>query len=118
VIVVADARIDSRPSHELHCSAMTKTEVYSWRVDTDLKAELQRAAKRSNQSLGGLLDRIVREWLKAHPNSTDAAEQKRLHEAAAKYIGVLRGGTRYSAEETRRIIRERLARKYGRSRPD
>jgi len=97
---------------------VAKTEVYSWRVDADTKAELQRAARRSNQSLGGLLAQIVREWLDAHPNSIDAAEQKRLHEAVSKYLGVLRGGTPYSAENTRRVIRERLARKYGRSRPD
>ena len=97
---------------------MAKTDVYSWRVDAATKAELQRAAKRHSQSLSGLLSRIVREWLDAHPNSVDAAEQKRLHDAAAKYIGVLHGGTPYSAENTRRVIRERLARKYGRSRPD
>jgi len=97
---------------------MAKTEVYSWRVDADTKAKLQIAAKCSNQSLGGLLDLIVREWLDAHPNGTDAAEQKRLHDAASKYIGVLRGGTPYSAEAARRVIRARLACKYGRSRPD
>lgn len=97
---------------------MAKTEVYSWRIDAGTKAELQRAAKRSNQSMGGLLDRIVREWLEAHPIEVDAAEQKRLHEAASKYIGALHGGTPYSAEATRRVIRERLAQKYGRSRPD
>jgi hypothetical protein len=97
---------------------MTKTEVYSWRVDAGTKAELQRAAKHANQSLGRLLDRIVREWLDAHPNGTDAAEQKRLHEAVSKCIGVLHRDTPYSAENTRRVIRERLARKYGRSRPD
>jgi hypothetical protein len=97
---------------------MAKTEVYSWRIDADTKAELQRAAKRSNQSMSGLLDRIVRKWLDAHRNSADAAEQKRLHEAASKYIGVLHGGTPYSAEATRLVTRERLARKYGRSRSD
>ncbi|MBV8453708.1 MAG: hypothetical protein JOZ29_15765 [Deltaproteobacteria bacterium] len=97
---------------------MAKTEVYSWRVAVGTKAELQRAAKRSNQSIGGLLDRIVREWLEAHPVEADTAEQKRLHEAASTYIGVLRRGRPYSAEETRRVIRERLARKYGCSRPD
>ena len=97
---------------------MAKAEVYSWRVDADTKAELQRAAKRSNQPLGRLLDRIVREWLDARSNGDDAAEQKRLHQAASKYIGVLHGGPQYSAETARRIIRERLARKYGRPRPD
>ena len=97
---------------------MAKSEVYSWRVDADTKAALQRAAKRSNQPLGRLLDRIVREWLDARSNGDDTAEQKRLHQAASKYIGVLHGGPQYSAETARRIIRERLARKYGRPRSD
>ncbi|MBV8773680.1 MAG: hypothetical protein JO166_15340 [Deltaproteobacteria bacterium] len=97
---------------------MLKSEVYSWRVDADTKAQLQQAARHYNQSLGGLLTRIVREWLDTHPNEADVAEQKHLHEAASKYIGVLHGGTPYSAEETRRVIRERLARKYGPPRTD
>lgn len=89
---------------------MAKTQVYSWRVAAETKAELQRAAKRANQSVGGLLDRIVREWLDAlHSNGSDCAEQKRLHAAAAKCIGVLRGGNPHRAQEARRTIRARLA---------
>lgn len=89
---------------------MAKTQVYSWRVGTETKTELERAARRANQSLGGLLDRIVREWLAAaRADGADAAEQKRLHDAAAKCIGVLRGGNAHRAEEARRAIRDRLA---------
>jgi hypothetical protein len=89
---------------------MAKTQVYSWRLATETKTELERAARRANQSLGGLLDRIVREWLDAmRSNGADAAEQMRLHDAASKCIGVLRGGNPYRAEQARRAIRARVA---------
>jgi hypothetical protein len=117
---------------------MAKTEVYSWRVAAKTKAELQRpwarimdgsasrtweyserrtkglrhAAKRTNQSVGNLLDRIVREWLDARRSKgNDLAEQQRLHVAAAQCIGVLRGGKPHRAkiEEARGVIGARLA---------
>lgn len=92
---------------------MAKKQVYSWRLSTETKTELETAARRSNQSLGGLLDRIVREWLDAmRADGADAAEQKRLHDAASKCIGALRGGNPHRAEEARRAIRERLASKH------
>jgi hypothetical protein len=97
---------------------MAKTQVYSWRVAAETKAELQRAAKRANQSVSGLLDRIVREWLDAlRSNGGDLAEQQRLHAAAAKCIGVLRGGNPHRAEEATRAIRARLAASHARQRP-
>jgi hypothetical protein len=69
--------------------------------------------------MGGLLDQIVSEWLEAgRANGTDIAEQKRLHDAASKYIGVLRGGNPRRAEEARRTIRARLAASHARHRPD
>jgi len=43
----------------------------------------------------------------------DDAEQRRLHEAAAKCIGILEGGSR-SSENVRQIVRERLLQRYGR----
>ena len=48
--------------------------------------------------------------------SDDDAEQRRLHEAAAKCMGVLEGdGSRRSdAESVRQIVRERLLKRYGR----
>jgi hypothetical protein len=67
---------------------MAKTQVYSWRMAAETKAELQRAAKRTNQSVGGLPERIVGERLDAlRSNGGDLAEQQRLHAAAAKCIG-------------------------------
>jgi hypothetical protein len=97
---------------------MAKTEVYSWRVEADTKAELQRAARRANQSMGSLLGRIVREWLAATgASSADAAEQQRLHQIASKFIGTLRGGNPHRAEEARSAVRARLLAKHARQRP-
>jgi hypothetical protein len=98
---------------------MAKSQVYSWRVASDTKAELERAARRANQSLAALLDRIVREWLDAaRSDGAEAAEQKRLHDAAAKSIGVLRGGDPHRAEHARRTIRARLASRHAHRRSD
>jgi hypothetical protein len=97
---------------------MDKTEVYSWRVAAETKAELQRAAKRANQSIGSLLERIVREWLDAlRSNGDDVAEQKRLHDAASKYVGALDGSNPHRAQEARRTIRARLVANHARQRP-
>jgi hypothetical protein len=48
--------------------------------------------------------------------SDDDAEQRRLHEAAAKCFGVIAGnGSRRSDNESvRQIVRERLLKRYGR----
>ncbi len=98
---------------------MAKTQVYSWRLTIETKAELESAARRANQSLGGLLDRIVREWLNAkRSDGGDAAEQKRLHDAASKCMGVLRGANPRRAQEARNVIRARLASRHAGNRPD
>ena len=41
-----------------------KTEVYSWRVSSDLKPDLEREAHSRKASLASLLDTAAREWLK------------------------------------------------------
>jgi hypothetical protein len=93
--------------------------VYSWRLTSETKAELERAARRANRSMGGLLDSIVRGWLDAmRSDGTDAADQKRLHHAASECIGVLRGGNPLRAEQARGTIRARLASRHARHRPD
>jgi len=46
---------------------MDKTEVYSWRLDPELKERLGAAARDEKTSIGGLLDRIAREWLQREP---------------------------------------------------
>jgi hypothetical protein len=48
----------------------------------------------------------------------DAAEQARLHAAAAKFVGALSlGAGPYTNEAVRKRIRQRLAQKHGRKLP-
>ncbi|MGD0136323.1 MAG: hypothetical protein ABSE57_30125 [Bryobacteraceae bacterium] len=93
-----------------------KTEVYSWRVSTELKTVLEREARRRKISLAKALDLAAQEWLKrtSVDIENDEREQKRLHEAASKFIGVLSIGGDHTADGVRRVVRERLRRRYGR----
>jgi hypothetical protein len=40
-----------------------KTEVYSWRVSTNVKAGLEREARRRKTSVSAILDMAAQEWL-------------------------------------------------------
>jgi hypothetical protein len=97
-----------------------KAKVYSWRVSEEVKSALEDEARRENISLAALLDKMARRWIKEREAERldDAAEQARLHAAAAKFAGVLRlGGGPYTNEVVRKRIQERLAPKYGRKLP-
>ncbi len=45
---------------------MVKTDMLAFRVEADVKAALERAAKADERSVSGLADRILREWLTKH----------------------------------------------------
>src|SRR6185295_14797608 len=71
---------------------MDKIEVYSWRLDPELKQRLSAAARDEKTSIGGLLDRIAREWLQREPaEEDDEAMQRRIRAEAAKWIGSIQG---------------------------
>jgi len=92
-----------------------KTEVYSWRVSTELKTGLEREARRRKISLAKALDLAAEEWLKnGGTDKDDDLEQKRIHEAASKCFGVITSGGPNRSENVRQIVRERLRRRYGR----
>ena len=95
---------------------MAKDEVYSWRVTREMKAALEDAARRERASVSSLLERIVRSSLDAarREGSRDGAEQRRLHRAAARLFGTLHGGNARRAEQVRRTVRARLARRRAR----
>jgi hypothetical protein len=85
---------------------MNKTEVYSWRLDPDLKQRLEAAARDEKTSIGALLDRIARDWLGRHRSDEDEEEvQRRLHTEAMKWIGSVRLG---EGPYTRERIRARV----------
>ena len=90
-----------------------KSEVYSWRLSTDLKTGLEREARRRKISLSAALDIAAQEWLKKGDSQDDAAEQARLHAAAAKAVGTIEGRPG-DAENAREIVRQRIRQRHGR----
>jgi hypothetical protein len=99
---------------------MGKTEVYSWRVSSEVKDDLEHAARSERRSLGALLDQISREWLAARRQrgGDDEQVQRQLHAAAAKCFGAVRGSDRRRSERTRELVRDRLTRRNARERAD
>jgi hypothetical protein len=92
-----------------------KTEVYSWRVSTELKTGLEREARRRKMSLAKALDLAAEEWLKKGGTDKDGdREQKRIREAASKFFGVITSGDSDRSANVRQMVRERLRRRYGR----
>jgi hypothetical protein len=92
-----------------------KTEVYSWRVSTELKTGLEREARRRKMSLAAALDLAAQEWLQKNgADVDDEREQRRLHEAGSKFIGTITSGDVPLSTNVRAAVRERLRRRYGR----
>ncbi len=86
-----------------------KTEVYSWRVSTEVKTELEREARRRKTSLSGILDLAAREWLnKSGAENEGDEEQMRLQTAALQCFGAFAGDDAYRSENARQEVRRRL----------
>lgn len=90
-----------------------KTEVYSWRVSRELKSDLEHAARARKVRVSTVLDMAVREWLAKNARAGDD-EQKRLHAAAERCVGVIAGKNPRRAETAAATIRKSLRRQYGR----
>lgn len=74
-----------------------------------MKAALERAARRQGKSIAQLLEQLVGRWLeKTGAGPRDEEEQRRLHQAAARWLGKLRGKDPHRSERVREKIRERL----------
>jgi len=99
---------------------MAKSEVYSWRVAADLKAALEDAAREERTSIGELLGRMARQWLRDRAAGTSESEvaQRRIRASSKRFIGSLAGGNPRRAERARREIRERLAKRRASWRSD
>jgi hypothetical protein len=92
-----------------------KTEVYSWRVSTDVKTSLERAARRRKVSLSAVLDMAAQEWLRNSDTEDDDDErQRRLQKAASECFGSFAGGDARRSETAGDTVRQRLRRRYGR----
>ena len=92
-----------------------KTEVYSWRVSSDVKTGLEHEARRRKISMSAALDAAAREWLqKSGTTSKGDEEQRRLHKAASRWLGTLASGDAQRSETATQAVRDRLRRHYGR----
>jgi hypothetical protein len=90
---------------------MAKSEVYSWRVAAELKVALEDVAREEGTSVGELLGRMARQWLRDRTAGTreSEAEQRRIRALSERFVGLLAGGNPRRAEGARAEIRERLA---------
>lgn len=93
---------------------MKKSEVYSWRLSPQMKAAIEERARAEGTTMAKLLDRIVGDWLGERTTVEEEAEQRRLHAAAARTIGTIRGGDPHLAEQASERVKEILRRKYDR----
>src|SRR5450432_3315188 len=91
-----------------------KTEVYSWRLSADRKAELEEEARRERTSLAELLDRVTADWLAHRRNghSDDDAEQAAIRKRAMSAIGSIRGGDPTRSERASELVREIIYKKH------
>jgi len=65
-----------------------KTEVYSWRLSAELKAELEGQARHESKSLSALLQEIASDGLRARRNgsSSDDAEQAAIRKRVQGFV--------------------------------
>jgi hypothetical protein len=91
-----------------------KTEVYSWRLSAERKAELEAEARRQGTSLSGLLDRVTADWLAERRNghSDDEAEQAAIRKRVMATVGTIRGNDPTRSEHTSELVREIIYKKH------
>jgi hypothetical protein len=87
-----------------------KTEVYSWRVSTEIKTGLEREARRRDISLSAAFDLAAKDWLTSAANDP-AEERQRLQRAAWECLS---SGDARRSEKARQGVQLRLRRRHGR----
>ena len=97
---------------------MANTDVYSWRVSSDLKSALEQQARREGKSVARVLDHVMRQWLQAAGTGArdDQSRQQRLHQEAAKFFGAIGGDNPRRSEQVRELMRKGLKQRHGRKR--
>lgn len=91
-----------------------KSEVYSWRVSEEVKADLEREARLRNLSVSSVLEIAVRDWLKKSANSDEKDIQSRIRSAAESCFGTIAGRNPQRSQTARDVVRKRLKKRYGR----
>jgi hypothetical protein len=91
-----------------------KTEVYSWRLSAELKADLEEQARDEGKSLSALLQELASEGLRARRNGHfhDDAVQAAIRKRALKAIGSIHGGDPTRAERAGELVREIIYQKH------
>jgi hypothetical protein len=91
---------------------MNKSEVYSWRLEPALKAELEAAARSEKVPLSVVLERLTRDWLRQRKEQ-DEEEQERLRAKVLAVAGSFKGpGISATNAEVRRVMGQQLMKKY------
>jgi len=87
-----------------------KTEIYTWRLSSEIKSALETEARREGTTVAALLDQLARRWIEDRraQSTSDSAEQLRLHSQAEKSIGKIASGKAHRAESARVLVRKRL----------
>ena len=95
-----------------------KTEVYTWRVSSTMKASLEEVARNTNRSVAKLLDEIVAERLDATAQMDEAEmdNQRRLHVRVARFAGRFSGTDPVRSERAKARVRARLTERRARVR--
>ena len=93
---------------------MTKNEVYSWRLSSELKIALEHAARRRDLSLSQLLEQVMCDWLEDSrvESENEMSEQKRLHAEAARTFGRIASGDPHLSTRARDLVRARLKKRH------
>lgn len=99
---------------------MSKSEVISWRLSPELKAELEAAAQSQDSSVSSLIESVIRDWLESRPAMAegDQREHDRVTRELDMCIGAVAGtGVSATNEVVRRVIKAKLKAKHARSAP-
>ncbi|MGD0990740.1 MAG: hypothetical protein ABR874_23290 [Candidatus Sulfotelmatobacter sp.] len=91
-----------------------KTEVYSWRLEAEKKADLEAELRRDGQRLSELLDDLTTTWLRERRNghSNDDAEQAAIRKRAKAAIGAVAGGDPTASQRAGELVREAIYQKH------
>lgn len=91
-----------------------KTEVYSWRVSAQRKAELESEARREGTSLAKLLEDITTKWLEEQRSSRNGeeAEQAAIRKRVMATVGSIRGGDPTRSQRASELVREIIRQKH------
>ena len=91
-----------------------KTEVYSWRLSAEFKAQLEEQARKEGKSLSSLLVEFASDGLRERRNggSDDDEEQAAIRKRAVAAIGSIRGGDPTRSERASELVREIIAHKH------